>query len=360
MFKQGVWVGLLVLAACSRSAHPDPTPNPTPNPQLDPTPTPTPTPNPSPSPNPSPNPSPSPSPNPSPNPSPSPKPARVAGPSRPARDAAGRAARRDRTDDDDDDDGEAPRPRRRWPAIVAIGATLAAGVTAIVLAGRANHRHLYLRCGPTQITATRGRSFPPWGTARLDGPRWRPIAIPPATECTDQATADPAELEGWYLGALVEQAGAALGAEGGDVDRAEAQLQQALLLARSPERRDARKDIDRLLADVTYARAARQIQAAIATLRDGATRFDDAAGRRPRHAADAAAWAAFARSIALRLEAGPTGEPRPTLLPPSERDRPPAPMGVALPVEPGVDAGVLAPPEVDAGVPGIPSGGVLM
>ncbi len=62
MFKQGVWVGLLVLAACSRSAHPDPTPNPTPNPQLDPTPTPTPTPNPSPSPNPSPNPDPAPSP----------------------------------------------------------------------------------------------------------------------------------------------------------------------------------------------------------------------------------------------------------------------------------------------------------
>lgn len=262
-------------------------------------------------------------------------------------------------DDDDDDRDREPRPPRRWPILVGAAALLAGGITAIVLAGRANHRHLYVECGATHITALRGRSFPPWGTERVGGPGWKAIAIPPATECTDRGTTDPVELEAWYLDALIEQATVGLTAEGGDVDVAEAQLQQALLLARSPDRRDQRKDIDRLLADVTYRRGAAQIKGTIATLRGAAGSFDEAAGRRPRHAADAAAWAGFARAIADKLEAGPTGEQPTSLLAPPASPRTPAPPGVALPVEPP-DAGVLAPPEPDAGVPGIPSGGVLM
>lgn len=266
------------------------------------------------------------------------------------------------TEDTEDDDGDAPKRPRRWPLIVGAIATVAAGITALVLAGKANHRHLYLRCGATQITAVRGRSVPPWGKESLGGAAWKAIAIPAATECTDHATEQLTELEGWYLEALVEQATVALTPDGGDhdVDRAEAQLEQALLLARSPERRDQRKDIDRLLADVTYARGSARIKAAIATLTDAAARFDDAAARRPRHAADAASWAGFARSIADRLAAGPTGTLVPSLLPPSDRERPAAPPGVALPVEPTVDGGAWPAPGVDAGVPGLPSGGVLM
>ena len=261
-------------------------------------------------------------------------------------------------DDDDEGDGE-PRPPRRWPILVGAAALLVGGITAIVLAGRANHRHLYVECGATHITALRGRSFPPWGKERVGGAGWKAIAIPPATECTARGTTDPVELEAWYLDALIEQATVGLTAEGGNVDVAEAQLQQALLLARSPDRRDQRKDIDRLLADVTYRRGAAQIKGAIAVLRGAAGSFDDAAGRRPRHAADAAAWAGFARSIADKLEAGPIGEQPPSLLAPPTAPRPPAPPGVALPVEPA-DAGVLAPAQTDAAVPGIPSGGVLM
>ncbi len=316
---------------------------------------------PDPSPNPSPNPNPSPSPSPTPNPTTAASTGgRTGHPERsaPLSDAKGSREVERATDDDGTD--EPTVRRRRWPLALGALAAVAAVITALVLAGRVNHRQLYLSCGPTEITALRGRSFPPWGREPIGGPGWKPIVIPAATECTDRATREPAELEGWYLDALVEQATGALATEGGDVDRAEVQLQQALLLARSPERRDQRKDIDRLLADVTYGRGARQIGTAIATLRDAAARFDDAAGRRPVHAADAAAWAAFARAMADKLDSGPTPELAPSLLSPVTPTRPPAPPGVALPVEPTTDGGTWPAPPIDAGVPGIPSGGVLM
>ena len=62
--------------------------------------------------------------------------------------------------------------------------------------------------------------------------------------------------------------------------------------------------------------------------------------------------------MADRLQAGPSGKPEPTFLGEPARERPPAPPGIALRVEP--DAGFLPPPDIDAGVPGLPSGGVLM
>lgn len=283
----------------------------------------------------------------------------AAGPTRPAKPT--KVPPSDDREDDDEREETTKRPKR-WPLLLGGLAAVATAITALVLAGRANHRRLYLDCGATHITALRGRSFPPWGRARLGGAAYRPIAIPAATECTRRATRDPIELEGWFLDALIEQATVALASPTGDVDRAEQQLQQALLLARSPDRRDQRKDIDRLLADVTYARGAARVRDAIATLRDAAARFDDAANRRPRHAADAASWAGFARAMADRLGGGPRTESPGTLFtaPDRDRDRPPAPPGVALPVEPPADAGGLPAPDVDAGVPGLPSGGVLM
>ena len=258
------------------------------------------------------------------------------------------------------------RPARRWPLILALISTAVAAIATMVVIGRVHAARYGLRCHAKEIVAERGRSFPPWGYQRLTGAAWKPIAIPPDAECTEHTTEDVVQLEGWFLEALIEQATRKLsGAIPGDLDRAEAELSQALLLSRSPERRDQRKDLERLRGDVTYWRAAAKIKAAIATLEDAARGFDDATAQRPRHASDPSRWAAFVRASAAALSAGPDGQGVPTPTGPAgpaTSTRPMAPPGIALPID--------APPfPIDAGQPeadpdaarsDLPSGGVLM
>ena len=285
-------------------------------------------------------------------------------PVKPARAPRPARAAKPPGDGDDDELEIEGRPRRRWPLVLLGIFVVGATVTTFVLLGQANSQRYLMTCAAKQIGAERGRSFPPWGTEALDGAAWRPIEIPPNAECTPHETDDPAKLETWYLEALVEQATTKLtGDTTGDVDVAEKQLEQALLLTRSPERRDQRKEIERLLGDVTYWRAAAKVKAAVTALDEAARRFDDAAARRPRHASDAAAWADFARATAGALGTGPGGGGAPQT-PPSGvplPTRPLAPPGVALPVEePSVpaDAGVEAP--LDAPASTLPTGGVLL
>src|SRR5262249_12081465 len=141
------------------------------------------------------------------------------------------------------------------------------------------------------------------------------------------------------------------------LDVISAQLEQALLLARAPERRDQRKEIERLIGDVHYWRAAARVRDATATLLDASKQFDGAAAERPRHQSDAAAWATYLRKLTDDLHAGPTGA-APTaapVQPPAEH--PPAPTGVALPVEPPHEEPSAKVAPADAAVP---SGGVLL
>lgn len=268
---------------------------------------------------------------------------------------------------DVDEPEEPGRKKRKWPIAVAASALLGATIATFVLLGSANQEHYYLRCSAKHITAERGRSFPPWGSERLEGAAWKPIAIPPSAECTPRSTDDPLALEGWYLDALVERATSKLaGASPGDIDLAQAELEQAMLLTRSPERRDQRKELERLLGDVTYWRASAKVKAAAASLEDAAKRFDEAASQRPRHASDAGAWATLARDAAATLGAGPGGANAPRVPPsgvPLAAPREPAPPGVALPVDvPFVgtpDAGVPEE-QPDAARSTLPSGGVLL
>lgn len=271
---------------------------------------------------------------------------------------------RDWADERERDDEPTPADRaRRRKLFITLALSLVVGllIAAFVLLGRANAQRLVFTCAAEQITAEQGRSFPPWGTRTLDGPEWAPIAIPPQAECESRETDDLATLEGWYLDALYEQASTKLGAHKvTSVDDAEAQLRQALLLSRAPERRDQRANIERLLGDVVYWRGAAKASAAAATLGEAAKLFDEASAKKPRNVSDAAAWATYARKLAADLEAGPDGV-RATTMPPLPGQRPPAPPGVPLPVE-GSDAGVpmgspIVPEPPDAGVP---TGGVLL
>ncbi|HEV7559656.1 MAG TPA: hypothetical protein VGO00_29470 [Kofleriaceae bacterium] len=262
--------------------------------------------------------------------------------------------------DDDDDDGDDPRKNRRMVWVVA--GSVIAGITSATFAllGRANTSKYVIACDADKIIAEQGRAFPPWGVTPIQGAEWKPITIAPNGECKPRETDDADELEGWYLAQLIDQASALLTArEVTKPDVAAEQLNQALLLARSPDRRDQRKDIERLLGDVDYWRASAKLRDAATALGDAAKQFDSAAAQRPRHVSDAAAWASYLRKLVDQLHAGPAGGTQTAFPPlPAGAERQPAPPGVALPVEPsdqGSDVPALAPPDA-----GAPSGGVLL
>jgi hypothetical protein len=259
------------------------------------------------------------------------------------------------------------RSRRRTMVVLAL--TLAVGlvITAFAILGRINKDTYAITCSAREIRAEQGRGFPPWGTAPLEGPEWKPIAIPPSAECKAHDVDDLAALTDEYLKTLIEQAtlrltpraeGAATGVA--EIDATAKQLDQALLLARDPARADTRKTIERLLGDVEYWRATARLRAVTTELDAVAAQFDAASTRRPVHVSNGAAWGAVIRRATELLRAGTDGKP------PAEGPanagappRPPAPMGTALPVE-TPDA---APADPAPAVPvdaGLPSGGVLL
>jgi hypothetical protein len=264
--------------------------------------------------------------------------------------------RRRKRDDDDGDDTAEPRGSR---TILIVGLSIVFGLTVATLAllGRANAGRYVIACSSDKIVAEQGRIFPPWGSRPIGGDEWKPITIPANAECKPRETDDLDTLAKWYLDELVDQASTLLTAhEVTKVDVAAEQLNQALLLARAPERREQRKDIERLLGDVEYWRASAKLRDAATSLADAAKQFDAAAQQRPRHVSDASAWASYIRKLVDELHTGPGGTVPAISSQPTER--PTAPPGTALPVETGSGAGSATPiPAPDAGVA---TGGVLL
>lgn len=284
------------------------------------------------------------------------------------RDAVGAPPPRVRRKRKRDEDDGTPRPAgKRGMLLVGIGLLTALVIATFALLGHANAQRYAITCETDRISAERGRSFPPWGTHPLIGAEWRPIALPPNAECKPRETDDRDELERWFLELLIDRASTTLSSRdllepvptgtANPLDTAADQLDQALLLSRTPERRDERKEVERLLGDVTYWRASLRLRDATAGLADAARQFEAAATQRPRHVTDAGAWAGFLHRLLDELHAGPAGVAAPPGLvePPSER--PLAPAGEELPVEPEPEpeAEPAAPPDA-----GLPTGGVLL
>jgi hypothetical protein len=261
-------------------------------------------------------------------------------------------------DDDGEDDG---KPRSRKMILVSVASLVVGlGVAALVFLGRANSSYYYISCEPDRIVAQQGRAFPPWGESELDGKQWAAIKIPPEAECIALETEEETQLSDQFRAMLVKRASVLLTAkEVTKTDEANALLEQALLHARSntDSARNARTEIQRLLGDVVYWRASLKMRDASKSLIEAAKQFDTAAQQRPRHVTDASAWADYVRKVVGELESGPAGstQPFPPAPPPSEQ-RPTAPTGVALPVEPDKSPDPIATPP-DAGAP---TGGVLL
>ena len=295
----------------------------------------------------------------------------VGAPSPRARKRAQTQPRRDDDDGEANDDGS--KRSKRTMVIATLSIIGGLGIATLVFLGRANSQRYEISCSASHAVAMQGRSFPPWGTHALNGPEWAPIALPANAECQPKQTEDVGELGKWYLELLVDRATVTLTAKDildapapaaagqpavSPLDSVSAQLDQALLLARDPDKRDQRKEITRLQGDVQYWRAAARLRDASAVLIEAAKQFDAANAQHPRHATDSAAWSTFLHHLADELRAGPNGAPiviGPTGLvaaPPGV----PVPVGTALPVEEG-SGRTEAPAPPDAGVP---SGGVLL
>jgi len=291
-----------------------------------------------------------------------------------AASAAKKSRRRAPTDDDDDgddDEGDGPsKPRNR--KMMLVGAlTLAVGgaIAAMVIIGKINSQRYLITCEADRVVVEHGRTFPPWGESTLDGAEWKALKIPPEAPCAPYETESKAELAAHYLDILKDHATTLLTArEVTKIDDAEAQLKQALLVARSlgrdDERMDARNEIERLLGDVGYWRASAKLRSASDALTEAANDFEVAAKQRPRHVTDAAAWALYVRKLVEQLRAGPAGAAQGTFPPLPPGERPSVPPGVALPIEPGTgsgSAGSAAEPEMPpSGPAGPPTGGVLL
>jgi hypothetical protein len=291
----------------------------------------------------------------------------------PSAKARRRARTQPRRDDGDDDDGLGPPRNRRTMVIATLSIVVGLGIATLVFLGRANAQRYVLSCDSAHAVAEQGRGFPPWGSRPMHGPEWAPIALPANAECQPRETDDINEIGKWYLELLLDRANVTLTARdlldsvasqstANPLDLVGAQLDQALLLARDPERRDQRKDITRLQGDVAYWRAAARLRDASTVLIDAAKQFDTANQQHPRHATDAAAWSTFLHHLADELHAGPNGA---APIAPSTATNAavtgttPVPVGTALPVEPDSGSGgsAVPPPAPDAG---IPSGGVLL
>lgn len=277
--------------------------------------------------------------------------------------------RRPEPDLDDHQPEDLDRKWNRRTMMIAGGSLFVGiGIVALIFLGRANADRYLLTCSTDRITPEQGRGFPPWGSRPLAGPEWKAVALPPNAECTEHEVDSEDALGKLYLDVLVDRASTALtgknlldpaGKAGpAPLDAIADQLNQALLLARAPERRDQRKEIERLQGDVQYWRAMIRLRDASAALVDASKQLDAAAAARPRHVTDAGEWAGFLRKLTDELHGGPAGAQAAataTAAPPPMTTTT-APPGTALPVEPEGSA-ASPPPPVDAG---LPSGGVLL
>jgi hypothetical protein len=275
--------------------------------------------------------------------------------------------RRPPTEDElsDDEDGGNRSGSNKILMVSLFAGVLAVGIAVMVIFGTINKHRYVISCEPDEVVAGQGRGFPPWGTRALEDAQWKAMKIPPEAECKERETEDENELSGWYLEMLEGRASVLLQApEVTKLDEAAGLLEQALLHARSPDRRDARAKIERMLGDVQYWRASAKLRDAATALTEAAKQFDAASQQIPRYVKDASAWAIYVRKLVEELQAGPTGASNAAFPPtPPAQERPGAPPGVALPVEPDrAGSGSDSEPAPPAAPPdaGIPTGGVLL
>lgn len=266
-----------------------------------------------------------------------------------------------------------PRPpilsRRGWFFLVAF-LIVAALLTAGGITSHLNSQRRYLVCGDDDVRAERGRWFP-WGQTRLEGDRWKPFELRGA--CESREVDSESELEAAFLELLINRLNTTLAAEdlaellarspesaegATDLEKVEVLIDQGMALARAPEHKAQRTELERLRGDVEYWRGRAALQRAVERLEAARGHLEEAYEIGPRHAGDAGDWSAFIERLIERAKGGPGEEepPRPTS---GDAGAPRPAIDAAPPAVPIVipDAGPPPATEPDAGVP---PGGVLL
>ena len=251
---------------------------------------------------------------------------------------------------------EPPRRSRRRVFLAVALIVLAIGLGVGGVLSYFNHQRLYLACGDQDVRAERGRWFL-WGRAPLEGERWKSFELPGV--CDSREVDSMSELESAFLELLVTRASALLAAENPDPETTEGLLEQGLSLARAPEHKPQRAELERLRGDVEYWRGRAEITGAIERLKSARQHYDEAVKIGPRHAGDADRWVSFIDRLLERVGAGPGGTIKEDEVEAPGIDRDEPTVDAAPPATPVVipDAGPDRGPEPDAGVP---RGGVLL
>lgn len=202
--------------------------------------------------------------------------------------------------------------RRAVVALVLLGVFLIA-VAVLWFLGNRNSSKLYIDCGDEQITASRGRAFPPWGTSGLSGKKWAAVDhIVEFTQCDDETFSDMDTLEARYRSLILRQIDTWLESIDKDESRADLptvrqQLEQAALLSRPSDvdSIEARKHIARLSGDVSYWEAIGALESVTQRMRATIDLYREAVERQPVHARDAKEWLEFIQHLDRELTLGP-------------------------------------------------------
>ena len=215
------------------------------------------------------------------------------------------------------------RSRLIWLTVAVVA--LAGGVTAI--AGYINGHTYYLVCGAHEITAARGRFFPPFGKSQLSGPEWQPIADPRSElACATRELSSSHALAEVYRELLFRHVDSWLAEKWPDdvrtriveirasvagmtemLDAMEKELEHALQLSRGLDDRslDFQGMVRRRMGDISFWRGQIALTSAITSLDRAAEYFEKAAKYRPTNSADWDTWRYFVAESADMLGGGP-------------------------------------------------------
>jgi hypothetical protein len=242
-----------------------------------------------------------------------------------------------------------------WGWLLLLGTAL---VTLLFVLDLRNRDQFLTVCSNNVVELHRGRRFPwPFGHEVVGGEEYRPITISAKADCRSQNFQSEEEAARGMLDLLLSQVRRALATpQAADLKDTRQQIQQALLLTRSFASR--RKEVDWLLADLSYQEGRAGLVRAENELRLALSRFKETQKLDETRFEDLDDWILQIDEMLRTFSPSPLPKSAPNRqFSPAPSSRPMLPIAPSLPPVPDT-----RPPSqggTDAGPSGTPSG-ILM